>query len=1178
MTRAETLNIESQQSGGTGAGRLYRLSGATAPARRWYSGHFPQSSTRSTMSYSPPRCSGRAKTARSFAFQFAAVVAAFLLLAVHGRADNYTIESSDSDEIDFAVTGNVQPGDTIYLHAQTRAKLTLMNIQGTAANPITITNSDGQFIYDATSASGGDTWRMLGCKHVIIKGTPSAGSYAYGIKIAATKSGQYGMFFGQTDAGVGSSDFEVQDIEIGHTGYAGLGAQCSLTASSGFVMANVKIHGLYIHDTGGEGMYIGSSYFATTDAHEIHGAEIYNNIVENTGWDGIQLGCATENASIHDNIISGYGISAPDTIQDEGIRSNPGTAADIYNNIVIGSPTNSGTGILANPYNSVKIYNNVIVTPEESGIYVLETSQSKGYVADYTVLVMNNTIVAPAEYGILFGNPAHSANDRILNNFIVAAPTGQEVSIFPSLLAESSVTKLAASVAAAGFVNAAENDYRLLSSSPAVDAGVDVSSYGVTTDIDGVPRPQGFGYDAGAFEFVPPLTITTQPSGRVVNAGANVTFSVSAIGPGTITYQWRKDGTPISGATGSSLSLTNVQAGDAADYTVVVSNFNESVTSNAATLTLTTLPTIDTQPASQAVAYGATVTFTVVANGPGTLSYQWKKSGSSISGATGASFVLSNVQAGDDGDYTVVITNANGSTTSDAATLNVIPPPAITAQPMVRTVNLGVNATLSVTASGTGPFTYQWLKDGTPISGATAATLTLANTQSATAGSYTVVVTGPGGATTSSAAALTVNNTVVTAMVAIAGYGQAGSAYCPATGTFDEQPTWDNTGQTPSGTAASPYVSTETGYANRTWYIDFGANYANVAITGTWTRYMPSTTASYSGFGTMWWDDDTDDVNDNGVTATGLNFGTAQSLNTGSNQPWVRDVDAASAPITPQRRYLIINTGSAPAGRANEFAITGNVAPPDITTQPASQTVGLGANVTFTVAASGGGSLSYQWKKNNVDISGATSASLVLNNVQSGNAGAYTVVVSSAGGAIASNTATLVVNDTSTILAIAGYGQAGSSYCPATGAFNEQPTWDGADHVPVGVSASPYTATETGYASRTWYIDFGANYANVRIIGTWTRYMPYTTGSYSGFGTMWWDDDTDSTNDDGVTETGLNFGTAQSINTGSNQPWEQDTNHDGAPITPQRRYLIISTGSAPTTRANEFAVSGYTVQ
>lgn len=1122
---------------------------------------------------------GRIASARRHPALLAA--AALTCSMLTGLAADYIIEPGAGDTFDFAlITPAVQPGDTIYLRAQTKGRLTLKNIQGTAANPITITNLGGQFVYDATTESTGDTWRMLDCKHVILKGTPSPGNYDYGIRIAATKAGQFGLYFAEDSSGTitGSSDFEVADLEIGNTGFAGLGIKCdTLTASGGFVMENIKIHGLYIHNTGGEGMYIGSSAFATSDVHEIHNIEIYDNVIENTKQDGIQLGAATVGASIHHNFINGYGVDAPSTDQDEGIRINPGTAADVYNNVIIGSPTNSGTGIFANPYGDAKYYNNVIVTPQERGIYILRTEQAKGYISGYTVLLMNNTIVKPGTWGIEFANPSSSSGNRILNNLIVEAPSGQNVLIHESLVGQIAGNSYPATIGAAGFLDSGENKFDLLATSPAVDAGIDVSAYGVTEDTYGYPRPQGSTYDAGAFEYTVPLSFSTQPASRTVNAGANVTFSVVAAGAGTLAYQWHKDGVSISGATASSLTLTNVQAGDAGSYTVVVTNFTGSLTSNAATLTLTTLPTIATQPAGQIVGFGASVTFSVVANGPGTLTYQWRKDGTPISGATASSLVLTNVQAGSAAGYSVVITNANGSTTSDTATLTVVPAPAITLHPMSQTVNLGVNLTLVVAASGTGPFTYQWKKDNVDIGGATSASLALTNIQTGSAGGYAAVVTGPGGSTASNTATLTVNNTTVTTLIAIAGFGQAGAAYCPATGAFNEQPVWDDTNQVPAGVSASPYVSTDTGYVNRTWFIDFGANYADLTITGTWTRYMPSTTGSYAGFGTMWWDDDNDATNDNGVTATGLNFGTAQSLNTGAGQPWVRDSNASSSPITPPRRYLLINTGAAPTTRANEFAVTGNAAPPTITTQPANQTANLGANVTFSVVAGGTGAFTYQWKKNNSAVSGATSSSLALTNVQLADAGAYSVVVTAPGGSITSNSATLTVNDTTGILAVAGYGQAGAAYCPATGTFNEQPAWDAVNLVPTGISANAFVTTDTGYANRTWYVDFGANYAQVRITGTWTRYLPYTTASYSGFGTMWWDDDNDATNDDGVAATGLNFGTAQNLNTGASQPWVRDTDNSGAPVVPQRRYLLITTGAAPTTRANEFAFSGYVV-
>ncbi|MSU20737.1 MAG: hypothetical protein EXS30_05010 [Pedosphaera sp.] len=97
-----------------------------------------------------------------------------------------------------------------------------------------------------------------------------------------------------------------------------------------------------------------------------------------------------------------------------------------------------------------------------------------------------------------------------------------------------------------------------------------------------------------------------------------------------------------------------------------------------------TPPTIDTQPQSQTVAPGASVTFNIIAAGTAPLSYQWKFNTSDLSGATSATLALSKVQATDAGNYTVVVSNAGGSVTSSPATLTVLnpaTPPTITLQP-----------------------------------------------------------------------------------------------------------------------------------------------------------------------------------------------------------------------------------------------------------------------------------------------------------------------------------------------------------------------------------------------------------------------------------------------------------------------------------------------------------------
>jgi|GEM_PF-307023 len=253
--------------------------------------------------------------------------------------------------------------------------------------------------------------------------------------------------------------------------------------------------------------------------------------------------------------------------------------------------------------------------------------------------------------------------------------------------------------------------------------------------------------------------ITTQPAAQDVPIGGNATFTVVASGTAPLTYQWRKNGTDIAGATASTLTLTGVSAADVADYSVVVTNSVDSVTSNAAALTVFTpvLPAITAGPLSQTVNDGATVTFSVTATGTQPFSYQWKKNGTDILGATSATLTLNAVSLASAGNYTVAVTNVAGTVTSATAILTVnAVAPSITTPPAAQTINVGSNATFTVVASGTAPLGYQWQKGTVDIPGATSASYTVTNAQTTDAGNYRVVVSNAAGSVTSAAAALTV--------------------------------------------------------------------------------------------------------------------------------------------------------------------------------------------------------------------------------------------------------------------------------------------------------------------------------------------------------------------------------------------------------------------------------------
>jgi len=168
--------------------------------------------------------------------------------------------------------------------------------------------------------------------------------------------------------------------------------------------------------------------------------------------------------------------------------------------------------------------------------------------------------------------------------------------------------------------------------------------------------------------------ITSHPQSLAVNQGAGATFSITASGSPAPAYQWRKNGVPVSGATGSTYTLVAVQPGDAADYTCVVSNSAGSATSNPATLVVRTPPQFTVQPLGLTRVRGASFTLSVAASGFPAPSFRWYRDGAEISGAVGASYTVAAAALSDAGVYTVVASNAAGSATSESALVKVLTP------------------------------------------------------------------------------------------------------------------------------------------------------------------------------------------------------------------------------------------------------------------------------------------------------------------------------------------------------------------------------------------------------------------------------------------------------------------------------------------------------------------------
>ena len=262
------------------------------------------------------------------------------------------------------------------------------------------------------------------------------------------------------------------------------------------------------------------------------------------------------------------------------------------------------------------------------------------------------------------------------------------------------------------------------------------------------------------------LLITTQPLGQSVVLGEGAQLTVGAQGVEPLRYQWQHNGLDIAGAAAASLELVDAQPAQAGEYTVVVSNAFGTIVSEPAVVSVRVPLSILEHPVSQTVVSGSRGEFSVSARGTGALSYQWQFNGGDLPGATRPLYAIPNVEQPHAGSYQVVVSDSEGSVTSQEAILSLLIPPSITQQPSGASVNVGETVTLHVAATGSDPLQYQWqLADGA-IAGATNAVFEIAAASESDVGSYIVIVQNQAGSVVSDPAVVSVQDTTVALRIA----------------------------------------------------------------------------------------------------------------------------------------------------------------------------------------------------------------------------------------------------------------------------------------------------------------------------------------------------------------------------------------------------------------------------
>ena len=412
---------------------------------------------------------------------------------------------------------DVQPGDVICLQAGKYEYLNLYNFRGTAEQPLTFINCGGQV------EIGGYQWHygfvMNNNQHFRLTGTGDT-DYEYGIRIDGIKDNASGFAISTY-----SSDFEIDHLEISNTGFAGMHIvmkpTCDPASQKGnYVMRNINIHDNYVHDTHGEGLYIGHSKYTGTTVtcdgekktvypHTVEGIRVHNNTIERTGWDGFQVSCAVKDCEIYRNTVKDYGRENKSS-QRAGIVIGGGSTGRLYDNLIY---RGTGGGIHVFGIGDNLIYNNIIVEAGEDGVFIGDKTTEAG--RSYSVL--NNTIVSPGRDGIRMYNKTSSRN-QFLNNLIVNPGSYNDYSKSSKAFvylnsSEIDVTidnnVFKTDVSEMSFVDPAQQDFRLQETSPAIDAGADVVSFGFDKDYNGLIRRVGSGVDAGACEY---QEISTAPT------------------------------------------------------------------------------------------------------------------------------------------------------------------------------------------------------------------------------------------------------------------------------------------------------------------------------------------------------------------------------------------------------------------------------------------------------------------------------------------------------------------------------------------------------------------------------------------------------------------------------------------------------------------------------------------
>ena len=437
------------------------------------------------------------------------LIVVLLAIAVNIQAQNKITVDSTKWIIDGELTpfSGLHPGDTISLLPGNRPFMIFKNINGSPLKPIVIINEGGIVEINSTH------YFSISIRHSRYLKLSGGGqnNISYGIKM-----------FHSTGSGLSigdfTSDIEVEKVEVGYSLYSGIIAKtepaCGFQRNS-FLQENTTIHDCYIHHTGTEGMYIGSSFYqgqviqcdsvnTTVLPPLLRDVNVYNNKVEYTGWDGIQVSSAI-NVKIHHNTIQ-FDSQQKTDWQMTGIILGEGSTGKIYNNEI---KDGEGTGIFSNGLGDVLIFNNKILNPGKNnslpsgryGMYIDDKSSNSGM----NFLIFNNLILNPKGEGIRFISSISKLNNKVLNNIIIQEEKylNGNAPVYVHIVGEPLTVGnnfYSTDISSARFKDISNSNFSPEEGSLLIDGGQSISNVINSIDFDDQPRWIGNAIDIGPYE------------------------------------------------------------------------------------------------------------------------------------------------------------------------------------------------------------------------------------------------------------------------------------------------------------------------------------------------------------------------------------------------------------------------------------------------------------------------------------------------------------------------------------------------------------------------------------------------------------------------------------------------------------------------------------------------------